>query len=286
MRKLTYLITLLLAVFVAESCSEKKKENTTDVNQAQERIVSIGGQATEILFALGKGDQVVGRDVTSVYPLSVASIPSVGHSSSITAEGILALTPSVVVMPEGTLNEKVESQLSQAGVEVVKIGKTKSLSQLKASINTLGSRFNENDKSAELVGNVEKEIASVSKVEDSPKVMFIYSRGRGAMTVGGKGTFAEEIISLAGGKLAVENLEGFKPLTPEALIEADPDYVLFFDTGLQSVGGVEGALEIPGMKETSAGKNGKIISMDGSLLAGFGPRLGQAASELSKKINS
>ena len=90
---------------------------------------------------------------------------------------------------------------------------------------------------------------------------------------------------MAGGKLAVEDLEGFKPLTTEALIKANPDYLLFFDSGLESLGGIEGALSIQGVKETEAGKKRNFISMDGLYLSGFGPRVGEAVYDLALLIH-
>ncbi len=97
----------------------------------------------------------------------------------------------------------------------------------------------------------------------------------------GKNTPMDKIISIANGQNAVNDFEDFKPLTPEALIQSNPDYLLFFTTGLESLGGSDGVFQIPGIEKTNAGKNKNIIGMDGELLSGFGPRVGQAAAELN-----
>jgi iron complex transport system substrate-binding protein len=102
--------------------------------------------------------------------------------------------------------------------------------------------------------------------------------------VSGTGTPVDKMISLAGGKNAVSDFEDYKPLTPEALIKGNPDVILMFDSGLQSVGGAEGVLKIPGVDKTNAGKNKKIISMDGALLSGFGPRLGEGIYQLNSLL--
>ena len=105
------------------------------------------------------------------------------------------------------------------------------------------------------------------------------------MMVAGEGTQIEKIIQLAGGENAVSGFTEFKPLTAEALVAANPDVILLFDSGLSSLGGADMLLGMPGVKETEAGRNKKIVEMDGQLLTGFSQRLGQAILELSEKIH-
>ena len=102
--------------------------------------------------------------------------------------------------------------------------------------------------------------------------------------VSGKNTPMASLIEIAGGENAVNDFEDFKPLTPEAVVKANPDVLFFFTSGLQGAGGNEGALKMPGIAQTNAGKNKKIIAMDGGLVSGFGPRLGEAAVELNKLL--
>jgi iron complex transport system substrate-binding protein len=114
--------------------------------------------------------------------------------------------------------------------------------------------------------------------------LFIYARGAGTMLVSGTGTSLDAIIRLAGAQNAVSGFSDFKPLSAESLVAADPDVILMFSSGLQSMGGIEGLLKVPGIVQTTAGKNKKIITMDGELLSGFGLRLPQAVRELHDKI--
>ena len=92
------------------------------------------------------------------------------------------------------------------------------------------------------------------------------------------------IIGIAGGQNAITEFEDFKPLTPEAVVKSNPDYILMFDKGLESIGGVDGVLKLEGVASTNAGKNKKIIAMDGQLVSGFGPRVGQAAAQLNQLL--
>lgn len=105
------------------------------------------------------------------------------------------------------------------------------------------------------------------------------------MNVAGSGTSAEAMIELAGAENALTGIDGFKPLTAEAVVEAAPDVILMLTRGLDSVGGVDGMLEQPGIELTPAGENCRIVAMDDLLLLGFGPRLGTAVRALTEKLH-
>src|SRR5690606_3623027 len=120
---------------------------------------------------------------------------------------------------------------------------------------------------------------------EQPSVLFIYARGTGTMMVAGEDSQVESVIKLAGGKNAVSGFKDFKPLTAESLVKANPDIILLFDSGYESLGGYSGLLNVPGIQETKAGANKNFVAMDGQFLTGFGPRLGQAVTELAVKIH-
>lgn len=103
--------------------------------------------------------------------------------------------------------------------------------------------------------------------------------------VGGTTTSANDMIEMVGGQNAITSFEDFAALTPEALLEAAPDVILMFESGLASLDGLEGLGQIPGMAEVPAYKNGRVITMDGHYLLGFGPRAAQAALELATQLH-
>jgi iron complex transport system substrate-binding protein len=127
-------------------------------------------------------------------------------------------------------------------------------------------------------------MAALKLAPANKKVLFIYARGTGSMTVSGTGTALDNMIKLAGAQNAITGFAQFKPLSAESLVAANPDVILLFDSGLQSVGGAEGLLGVQGVSATNAGKNKKIVSMDGQFLSGFGLRLPAAIAELNKKL--
>ena len=291
MRRCACFIPVLLLSLLFFSCGKKQKQNYehTQANAAKRtalKIVSLGGQTTEIIFSLGKGKAIVGRDVTSIYPEQALAITSVGRGKAITAESILSTNANLLVMPEGQLKKETVDQLQAAKMDILTYPDKKSINQLKSAVKIISEKLDRKREGEAILSQIDRDLAGLHAAKDKrPKVLFVYARGSGAMSIAGNNTFAEEIIRLAGGQLAVEGIKDFKPLTPEGLIQANPDFMLFFDSGLKSLGGKEGVLKIQGVSETTAGKKMQIISMEGSLLSSFGPRLGQAVKELHEKIS-
>lgn len=255
--------------------------------QALPRIVSLDGTVSEILCDLGLQARLVGVDVTSTYPESLEKLPKVGHNRNISAEGILAQKPTLVLTTEkaGTKAEVLD-QLRSAGVQVVSFKQDFSVDGTKKIITDIATACRVPSKARGLTRRVDSEVAKVQKATGRPKVLFIYARGAGTMFVAGRGTPVEKMIDLAGGQNATPQFDDFKPLTTESLVAANPDVILLFDSGLESLGGPSGLLNVPGVAQTNAGKNKRFVTMDGHLLTGFSPRLGKAIGELAQKIGS
>lgn len=250
----------------------------------ESKIVSVNGTTTEILCALGLEPALVGVDVTSTYPASVEKLPKVGHNRNISAEGIVALSPDLIVGTANDLKAQTIEQLNTANVKTKLFKQEYSVEGTKALIRQVATEFKKEAKGEEIIRQLDADIAGLSTPKTKKKVLFIYARGAGTMMVAGKGTPVQKMIELAGGENAVNDFNDYKPLTAEALVAADPDVLLLFDSGLKSLNGIDGILKIQGVTETKAGKNKKIVEMDGQLLTGFGPRLGKALKELSSKI--
>jgi iron complex transport system substrate-binding protein len=248
------------------------------------RIVSLSGTTSEIICALGKQAQLVGVDVTSTYPAALEKLPRVGHSRNISAEGVLALSPTLVVGTTESLKPEVAAQLKSAGVTVQLFRQDYSVAGTKQLVKDVAAAFGASAQVPAVLKKLDADLAQARKPAKAPKVLFIYARGTGTMMVAGTGTQAAKVIELAGGQNAVTDFADFKPLTAEALVAANPDVLLLFDSGLASLGGKAGLEKIPGIAQTTAGKTGRVVEMDGQLLTGFGPRLGLAVTELGQKL--
>ena len=252
---------------------------------AQQRIVSLNGAISEMLSALGLEAQIVGVDVTSTYPESLKKKTSVGHNRTLTAEGVLALRPTLVLAVEADIRPEVLEQLRSAKVNIQLVQQAYSAEGTRKLLQDVARATNTVEKGKKVLANFDKEMAALKVPAVNKKVLFVYARGTGSMTVCGVEQSPNSMIRLAGATNVMTEFKGFRPLTTEALVAANPDVILLFDSGLQSVGGIDGILKVPGVSSTNAGKNKKIISMDGQFLAGFGLRLPQAIATLNKKIS-
>lgn len=251
---------------------------------AAPRIVSIGGPVTEIVYALGAGGEVVGVDTSSTYPEQAGRLPQVGYQRRLSAEGVLSLQPDVVLATSDAGPPAALEQL-KAVVRVVEIPAVYSIAGAEAKIRLIARILGREAQGEQLVAALHRDLAAaqalLDKVRTQPTVLFLYARGLGTLYVSGTGTAADAMIRLAGGVNAVTEYEDFKPFTSEAVVAAAPEVLLMLERGLDSVGGVEGLLKLPGMALTEAARQQRIVAMDDLYLSGFGPRLGAAIRDMT-----
>lgn len=282
-RKSTRLVFLLIGLSLVPVLSQAQSARST------ERIVSLNGTVTEILCDLGLQNQLVGTDVTSTYPAAMEKTPKVGHNRSIGAEAVLALRPTFIVGAKTgsgmDIKPEVVQQFKSAGVKTVLFDQAYSVAGTKKLITDVAQTVGMSAKTAALIRKLDEDLAKVRKPAQTQKVLFIYARSTGTLMVAGQNTSVDRIIQLAGAQNAVGGFDSFKALTPESLVAANPDVILLFSSGLESLGGLSGLLKVPGVAQTNAGRNRKVIEMDGQLLTGFGPRLGLAVQELSRQLS-
>lgn len=288
MRRFSLLIILTIFALGIFSCSNNTESNVSPTNEKL-RLITVGGSITETVYALGAEDILVGTDTSSVYPEAASKLPQVGYQRTLSAEGVLSLKPNlVIVLPEAGPPTAIQ-QIENAGVKVLKVSNESSVEGTKNKIRQIAEALNKKEKGEEIIKKLESDISEAEKVVTTkttkPKVMFIYSRGAGTAQVGGTGTPAEEMIKLAGGQNAVTQFSEYKPLTSEALVAAQPDVILLPSRGLETMGGIDGILKLPGIAETPAGKNKRIVTVDDMLLLGFSPRIGLGVKDLCEKIH-
>ncbi len=254
------------------------------------RIISVGGALTEMIYAMGEGQRLIGSDTTSYYPIEATKLPKIGYQRSLSAEGILSLKPDLLVINEEAGPPPVLAQLRNAGLQILKLRSAKSIKDIKENLLSVGQVLGRPKKAADLLRalniNLDRLSIAVNGQNHSPGVLFLMNHGGGTPMVAGTNTSASTLINMAGGLNAVDVYEGYKPLTPEAAVKYAPDVILITTRSLDLIGGVDGLLKSPGIQLTPAGKKRKIIDMDGLLLLGFGPRAAEAALELHIKLQA
>jgi iron complex transport system substrate-binding protein len=255
----------------------------TDCIYAQERIITAGSALIETVCALGDCDKIIASDRTSLYPPQIQSLPSIGYRSSINAEGIISLKPTLIIAEKEYVEDAVLSQLSSTNIKLVIVDRQNNVVDTKAFIAQIATALHREEEGQKLIQHLEEEFvaakALLENVSSKPRILCIYNRGTATVSMAGKDTFAD-ILKYVGAANAVNGVERYKPLNTEALIAANPDYLLMLSTGFQSLGGIEGVLKIPGLAQTTAGKKKQIITLDSLMLTNFGPRLGIAVKEL------
>ena len=256
----------------------------------QPGVLSIGGSVTEIVYALGEGDRLVARDTTSTFPVEARALPDVGYMRALSPEGVLSVSPGLILSEDGAGPPETMEVLNASGVEIVTIPSVETGPGIADKIRRVGDALDVADKADALAANVEAEIAAArSRAEDlagdAPKrVLFVLSMQGGRVMASGTGTAAASIIELAGGVNAVTEFEGYKPMTDEAVSRAEPDVILMMDRGGDHAIANEVLFGMPAFQPTPAAETGAIVRMDGLFLLGFGPRTAKAVTDLSQHL--
>jgi iron complex transport system substrate-binding protein len=177
----------------------------------------------------------------------------------------------------------VLTQLASTNIKLVIVDRKNNVEDTKAFVAQIATVLHREEEGKKLIQRIEEDFvatrALLERANSKPRVLCIYNRGTATVSMAGSETFAD-ILKYAGASNAIKGVEGYKPLNTEALIAANPDYLLMLSTGFQSMGGVEGVLKIPGVAQTTAGRKRQIIALDSLMLTNFGPRVGEAVKEL------
>ncbi len=253
-----------------------------------ERVIALGGTITEIVYALGEEKRLVGVDTTSSYPAAANTLPKLGYYRAVSAEGLLSLSPDLIIADADAGPDAILDQVSRAGVCIIRTPDGGTIKSVVARVHSIAKALDTSGDT--LAGSIESAFSvvrsQVRAFNDRPRVMFVLSAANGTPVVAGNDTEADAIIALAGGINAGAAIDRYKPLTPEAAIAAKPDFILMMDHVVMQSGGADKILSIPQIAMTPAGKAGNLISMDGLLLLGFGPRTPEAIALLASKIHS
>nr|WP_244468005.1 ABC transporter substrate-binding protein [Nitratireductor soli] len=256
------------------------------------RLVSIGGAITEIVYALGEEDRLIARDTTSTYPEAAGALPDVGYMRALSPEGVLSVGPSAVLAAEGSGPPATMSVLEKATVPLILVPEGYDREAILRKIRITGAALGVAAKAEKLAGKVD---ADLQAAEDAAKamsggkrVLFILSMQGGRILAAGSGTAADGVVRMAGGTNAMSAFPGYRQVSEEAVMMAQPDVILMMERG-GGTGIAEDELfahpAIAGTPAgTPAGKSRTLLRMDGAYLLGFGPRTASAVRDLSAML--
>ncbi|MDU6078962.1 MAG: ABC transporter substrate-binding protein [Pantoea sp.] len=237
---------------------------------AAERVISIGGDVTQIVYALGAQQALVARDSTSQHPALAKRLPDIGYMRQLNAEGILALKPTLVLSSELAKPSLALQQVAQAGVKVVEINGENSLAAIPKKIAAIGKALHRDEEAQALAQQVNRTLAALPKRPLPVKVLFIMSHSGMKSLAAGSDTAADGAIRSAGLINAMAAVPHYQPLSQEGVIAAAPDLVVIGDDGLKTLGDEEKVWQLPGLALTPAGQHKNLLVIDEMALLGFG----------------
>ncbi len=254
------------------------------------RVIAIANGSAEIISALGHKSILIGRDIASTdKDLKDIEIVTSGHQ--VIAETIIAKKPDLLLIDASTGPTQALSTLRKSGITIVTIPESWSVGDIEAKITAVAQAIGTPEDGLRLAREMAGKKGAIKQVPAGTRIAFLYLRGGSAIyLIGGKGSGADSLISSIGAiDVGAQSLKNpFNPLTAEAFIALNPDVILVMSKGLESVGGVDGLVALPGIAQTSAGKSRRVLAVDDSLLLSFGPRtpdlITQMASQVAKLV--
>jgi iron complex transport system substrate-binding protein len=251
---------------------------------AAERIVTIGGDVTEIAYALGAGGEIVARDSTSLQPQAVQKLPDVGYMRMLNAEGILAMKPTMLLVSELAQPSLVLKQVADSGVNVVTVPGQTTPESVTGKINAVAAALHQPEQGQKLIKDYQQRLAAVSSTPLPVKVLFVMSHSGLTPMAAGQNTAADAMIRAAGGNNAMQGFSRYRPLSQEGVIASAPDLLLITHAGVKALGGSEGVWKLPGIALTPAGQHQRLLVVDDMALLGFGLETPQVLALLRESM--
>jgi iron complex transport system substrate-binding protein len=293
------LLTIALAIALS-GCSQSPDARSITISQDQvrsisldttgsftaSRVVVLANGVAEIMQSLNAQSIIVGRDISSTEK-SLEDIPIVTSGHQILPEKVISLKPDLVLIDASSGPQSAIAQIEKSGVRVVKIPESWTLADIEVKVAAVGAAIGASQQAQILIEKLNESLAQ-SQIEKQLRIAFLYLRGTSSVyLIGGSGSGADSIFaSLGAVDVGAQQLKNpFNTLTAESLAALNPDVIVVMSKGLESVGGVDGLLKLPGVGQTKAGKDSAIIDVDDSLLLSFGPRTPSLIEQLRIALN-
>jgi iron complex transport system substrate-binding protein len=297
MLRKTLLVTLLIVLLSA--CVPQATPTATtltftdglgreiSLNGPAQKVISLAPSNTEILFAIGAGSQIVGRDQLSDYPAEAANVTDIGSSfEALNTELIVSLNPDLVLAAEINTPEQVK-QLEDLGLTVYYLKNPLTLEEMYSNLELVAQMTGHEAETATLIESLKARVAAVDEkiapISSRPGVFYEMDGSDPAKPwTAGRDTFITQLIDRAGGQNIAADIDGYPQLSLEQVVAADPAFIILGDTryGITP----ESIAQRPGWENLSAVKNGNVVPFNDDLVSRPGPRLVDALEELAKLL--
>ncbi|HDY7703874.1 ABC transporter substrate-binding protein [Vibrio vulnificus] len=253
---------------------------------AQERIISAGSAVTELILALHAEQSLIAVDVTSQLPEG-QQLPKIGYHRRLSAEGLLALSPTKLIGSDEMGPAPVLQQLKSTGVDIEVVNTQANVDGLKARIDQIAAILSKPQEAQQLKSLVDQQVQSLKAnqpTNQKKKVLFLLIHEGRAANVAGTDTTPDAIINLAGAiNPAADKITAYKPLSSESMVEMQPDVILVSGRSFEKLGGPDAIIKMmPLLAATPAGQNKQIMTIDGAALVGG---LGLKSLAEAKRLN-
>ncbi|WP_165392197.1 heme/hemin ABC transporter substrate-binding protein [Pseudomonas tructae] len=241
----------------------------------------IGNDLAEIVDRLDGTSRLLGRDDSSRYPQTIASLPSVGYMRQLSAEGVLALKPQRLLISDAARPVLVLRQLRGLGLDVVSIARGKVVGDIPAKIEQVAAAMNRQAQAQPLLDEQRRLAGQLARTPalKGPKALFIFNHAGMTPLIMGRGTEAQAALEQAG----IENcatFSAYKQVAAEAMVTLAPDFVIVSTAGLAALGGEDSLWKLGGLAHTPAGQHRRLVQVDDQALLNLGPRTVQAMLQL------
>lgn len=254
------------------------------------RIVSVNPGLTEIVLELGEGSRLVGIDIASNDKRLPPNLPRVGYQRALSAEGLLALKPDLVLATEDAGPPVALDALRSAGVRVLVLSPVPSVDALHGRIRSVAEVLGQNERGASLTKRIDKDLASarlpIPAGTALPVLLYVRSHGGSALQVAGTKTAADALIRLLGATNAASQFEGYRAMGAEAVLAAAPAALLVARSTADAMGGGDAVVRAAGLANTPAARAGRVLIVDDAPVLGFGPSIAQAALQLRRELTA
>jgi len=249
---------------------------------APERVVTLGGSVTEIVYALDRGALLVATDESSLYPEAATRLPRVGYYRNVPLEGVVSMQPDLVLASSNTGPPHALERIAGLGITVEKVSDDPNIESLYRRIGQVAEALGAQAEGRALAARIRADVARAQQGGTPALRTVVLINRTGTFMAAGRHTAADAVLGLAGLPNALADQQGYKPLSTEGLAALRPELIIITAASAQASGGLQAFSRQAGVSSTPAGRQGRVFGMDDALILGIGPRVAQAITQLKQ----